>query len=58
MASFSSIDELMEEYRDHALQNSREYKNVRECHIHPDWLLIYRTYKEEMIRLSSTKYPV
>ena len=40
---------LPEKYRDHALQNSRDYKNVRECHIHPDWLLIYRTYKEELI---------
>ena len=28
-------------YRDHALTNSRNNKDMRECHIQPDWLLIY-----------------
>ena len=36
-------------YRDHALVNSRQYKNVRECHIEPDWLLIYRIEKDQLI---------
>ena len=27
-------------YRDHALTG--QYKGCRECHIQPDWLLIYR----------------
>lgn len=40
---------LPEKYRDHALVTSRNYKNVRECHIEPDWLLIYRTEKERLI---------
>ena len=35
-------------YRDHVLVNSRNYKNVRECHIEPDWLLIYRIEKGEV----------
>ncbi len=34
--------ELPEKYRDHALTDSKEYKDVRECHIRPDWLLIYK----------------
>lgn len=33
---------LPEEYRDHALVNSRNYKGMRECHIQPDWLLVYK----------------
>ena len=33
---------LPAEYRDHALTNSRNYKGMRECHIQPDWLLVYR----------------
>ena len=33
---------LPPEYRDHKLVNSKKYKNARECHIEPDWLLIYR----------------
>ena len=35
---------LPEKFRDHQLQNSRNYKGMRECHIEPDWLLIYRKY--------------
>lgn len=35
-------DKLPEKYRDHPLTNSKKYKDVRECHIEPDWLLIYR----------------
>ncbi len=40
------IDKLADEipldskYRDHALTGN--YKEFRECHIEPDWLLIYR----------------
>ena len=33
---------LPEKYRDHPLENSRNYKGMRECHIKPDWLLIYK----------------
>ena len=33
---------LPEKNQDHPLTNSKEYVNVRECHISPDWLLIYR----------------
>lgn len=32
---------LPDKYRDHNL--SGNYKGFRECHINPDWLLIYRT---------------
>ena len=37
---------LPEKYRDHALANSRNYKGMRECHIEPDWLLVYKILKE------------
>lgn len=33
---------LPAKYRDHALKNTQGFKNVRECHIEPDWLLVYR----------------
>ena len=29
------------QFRDHALVTSRNYKGMRECHIEPDWLLVY-----------------
>jgi mRNA interferase YafQ len=40
---------LPEKYRDHALVNSRNYKGMRECHIQPDWLLVYKIVQERLI---------
>lgn len=40
---------LPEKYRDHALTNSRDYKDMRECHIEPDWLLIYQVLDDTLI---------
>lgn len=40
---------LPEKYWDHALVNSRNYKDMRECHIEPDWLLIYKVYQDVLI---------
>ncbi len=40
---------LPEKYRDHDLANSRNYKGVRECHIEPDWLLVYKVYQDVLI---------
>ena len=36
-------------YRDHLLTNSGNYKDVRECHIEPDWLLIYKVERELLL---------
>ena len=40
---------LPEKYRDHALADSRNYKDMRECHIEPDWLLVYKILRETLI---------
>ena len=46
------INDLAEEktlapkYRDHELTG--EYKGFRECHVQPDWLLIYRIEHREL----------
>ena len=39
--------ELPEKYKDHSL--SGNYKGCRECHITPDWLLIYEVSDGELI---------
>lgn len=39
--------ELPAQYRDHALTGN--YKGCRECHITPDWLLIYELAESELI---------
>ena len=36
-------------YRDHALSNSRKYKDMRECHVEQDWLLVYKVARETLI---------
>lgn len=42
---------LDKKYRDHAL--SGNYKGFRECHIEPDWLLIYQKVNEELVLVLS-----
>lgn len=46
-------EELPAKYHDHQL--TRNYEGFRECHIQPDWLLIYRIDGEDlMLFLSRT----
>ena len=40
---------LPEKYHDHPLTTSRNYKDMRECHIEPDWLLVYQIVEDELI---------
>lgn len=40
---------LPDKYKDHKLTDSREYKNARECHIQPDWLLVYQVLEDILI---------
>ena len=38
---------LPAEYKDHGL--SGDYKSCRECHISPDWLLVYEIIEKELL---------
>lgn len=38
---------LPDKFRDHELTGN--YKGCRECHITPDWLLVYEIYDKELI---------
>lgn len=40
-------ESLPQKYKDHNL--SGNYKGCRECHITPDWLLIYEILNDELI---------
>lgn len=42
---------LAEKNRDHALAGT--YSGFRECHVQPDWLLVYRIDEEELFLLLS-----
>lgn len=47
--SLANGETLDIKYKDHALTDCKEYKNCRECHIEPDWLLIYKYNKDSLI---------
>jgi len=40
-------EKLETKYRDHVLAG--QYKGTRECHVEPDWLLIYELTKSELV---------
>ncbi|MDY6269299.1 MAG: type II toxin-antitoxin system YafQ family toxin [Selenomonadaceae bacterium] len=42
---------LDERHRDHALTGN--YAGFRECHIQPDWLLVYAIKKEQLVLTAS-----
>lgn len=43
--------ELDSKYRNHKLINDKIFKDCNECHITPDWLLIYKYQDNELILL-------
>lgn len=45
-------EELPAKYKDHALTGN--YIGCRECHIEPDWLLVYEIINEELVILLLT----
>ena len=46
----ASETQMPEKYRDHPLKG--EMRGYRECHIEPDWLLVYRIHEEQLILLA------
>lgn len=48
----SNGEKLNDSYRDHSLSNN--WKGFRECHIEPDWLLIYKL-DENVLVLTLTR---
>ena len=42
---------LPDAMRDHSLGGT--YRGHRECHIEPDWLLIYRVYEEGLVLIAT-----
>ncbi|MBQ7679349.1 MAG: type II toxin-antitoxin system YafQ family toxin [Butyrivibrio sp.] len=52
IAEGTNQQRLIEEYDDHELKGN--WKGYRECHILPDWLLIYKL-DEDVLILSLTR---
>jgi mRNA interferase YafQ len=47
LESLVKDEKLSQKYRDHVLVG--QYKGTRECHIEPDWLLIYESAESEVV---------
>ena len=47
--TLSRGEKLSLKYRDHQLYNDEKFKNCRECHIEPDWLLVYKINYDSLI---------
>ena len=46
-----NCEPLPEKYKDHAL--SGNYASYRECHIEPDWILLYRIEEDQLVLLAT-----
>ena len=44
-------EELDLKYKDHKLADDKYFKNCRELHIEPNWLLVYQIIDDELILL-------
>ena len=51
--TLANDEPLPEKYRDHAL--SGKWKGYRECHVTPDWLLVYRKTDDGKLLLILTR---
>ena len=47
----SKKERLDFKYRDHLLVSDKRFRNCRDCHIEPDWILIYKYIDNELILL-------
>ncbi len=51
MDKLANGEELEQKYKNHKLINNKRYKDCYECHIEPDWLLVYQYIDDELILL-------
>lgn len=51
ISKIASGEILEEKYKDHKLYDNKKFKNCRECHIEPDWLLVYKIDDMQLILL-------
>ena len=49
ISKLANGEHLEEKYKNHLLADSKYYKNCGECHIEPDWLLVYKYIDNELI---------
>ena len=49
ITKLANLENLDSKYRNHNLINDKTYKDCSECHIKPDWLLIYKYVDDKLV---------
>lgn len=49
ITKLANLEDLDPKYRNHNLINDKTYKDCNECHIKPDWLLIYKYVDNKLV---------
>lgn len=51
VARLANYEELESKYKNHHLINDKTYRNCMECHLKPDWLLVYKYINNNLVLL-------
>lgn len=51
IVKLANKEELEIKYKNHELNDNKKFKNCKECHVEPDWLLVYEYYENDLILL-------
>ncbi len=51
ITKLANLEELEPKFKNHDLINDKTYQDCKECHIEPDWLLVYKYIDEKLILL-------
>ena len=51
VTKLANLEELDAKYKNHSLINDKTYVDCMECHIKPDWLLVYKYIDDRLVLL-------
>ena len=51
ITKLENLEELEPKYKNHNLINDKIYKDCSECHLKPDWLLVYKYIDDKLVLL-------
>lgn len=54
ITKLANYEELEIKYKNHHLINDKTYRDCMECHIQPDWLLVYKYINDNLVLLLIT----
>ena len=51
LEKLANLEPLEAKYKDHSLVDNKNFRDCRECHIEPDWLLVYQYQDDKIVLL-------